>query len=251
MAAINYTGKNLRTYEVSRHKHDFWEFIYCTGGDGVLSLENGQVIKYKQYQMVMVPPALYHENQSQKGFKNIHMNVSGWTSPFKTAQLLDDNAHRDLMSVMNMCYRYFNTDIREQPKIMMSLMELLENIIAALSDNMGSSQPVENMANMIIDGFSDPEFTVEEIYRDIPLSKDYLRRQFIKERGISPLQFLNTTRISYAQKQLLSKNINNYKKYEIADMFGFMAKLYFSRVFKKVTGLSPKAYTEKYGGENC
>ena len=50
MAVINYTGKNLRTYEVSRHKHDFWEFIYCTGGDGVITFEDGKVIKYTQYQ---------------------------------------------------------------------------------------------------------------------------------------------------------------------------------------------------------
>ena len=247
MAVINYTGKNLRTYEVSRHKHDFWEFIYCTGGDGVITFEDGKVIKYTQSQMVMVPPSMYHENQSQKGFKNIHMNVSGWTPPFKTAQLLDDNAHRDLMTVMNMCYRYFNTDIREQPKLMISLTELLENMIAAFSVNMGSSQHVENMANIIIDGFSDPNFSVDEIYREIPLSKDYLRRQFIKERGISPLQFLNQTRINYAQKLLLSKNINNYKIYEIAEMCGFLDQLYFSRVFKKTTGLSPKAYCERHG----
>ena len=113
--------------------------------------------------------------------------------------------------------------------------------------NMGSSQHVENMANIIIDGFSDPNFSVDEIYREIPLSKDYLRRQFIKERGISPLQFLNQTRINYAQKLLLSKNINNYKIYEIAEMCGFLDQLYFSRVFKKTTGLSPKAYCERHG----
>ena len=99
----------------------------------------------------------------------------------------------------------------------------------------------------IIDGFSDPNFSVDEIYREIPLSKDYLRRQFIKERGISPLQFLNQTRINYAQKLLLSKNINNYKIYEIAEMCGFLDQLYFSRVFKKTTGLSPKAYCERHG----
>ena len=66
--------------------------------------------------------------------------------------------------------------------------------------------------------------------------------QFIKEKGISPLQFLNRTRINYAQKLLLSRNINNYKIYEIAEMCGFTDQLYFSRVFKKMTGVSPKAF---------
>ena len=245
MAIINYSGKNLRTYEVSRHKHDFWEFIYCTGGDGTVTFEDGRELDYTQHQLVLVPPGVMHANQSERGFKNIHMTISGWTPPFKTPQLLDDNSHRDLYTVMSMCYRYFNTNIQQQPKLMISLTELLLNMLSAFSGTSGNSHHVENMANMIVDNFSDPSFCIDEIYRDIPLSKDYLRRQFIKEKGISPLQFLNHTRINYAQKLLLSRNINNYKIYEIAEMCGFTDQLYFSRVFKKISGVSPKAFCEK------
>ena len=245
MAVINYSGKNLRTYEVSQHKHDFWEFIYCTGGDGTITYEDGSTIDYTQHQLVLVPPGLLHTNMSERGFKNIHMTISGWTPPFKTPQLLDDNSHRDLYTVMGICYRYFNMNIREQPKLMISLTELLLNMLSVFSGSSGNSQHVENMANMIMDNFSDPSFSVDEIYRDIPLSKDYLRRQFIKEKGISPLQFLNQTRINYAQKLLLSRNINNYKIYEIAEMCGFLDQLYFSRVFKKITGVSPKQYADR------
>ena len=67
---------------------------------------------------------------------------------------------------------------------------------------------------------------------------------FVKEKGISPLQFLSNTRINFAQKLLLSKDVNNYKIYEIAEMCGFTDQLYFSRVFKKITGVSPKEFTE-------
>ncbi|MDE5654629.1 MAG: AraC family transcriptional regulator, partial [Clostridia bacterium] len=45
-----------------------------------------------------------------------------------------------------------------------------------------------------------------------------------------------------AQKLLLSRNINNLKIYEIAERCGFNAQLYFSRVFKKFVGVSPKEY---------
>ena len=86
-------------------------------------------------------------------------------------------------------------------------------------------------------------FSLDDVYKTFALSKDYIRRQFIKEKGISPLQFLNNTRIAFAQKLLLSKNVNNYKIYEIAEMCGFSDQLYFSRVFKKITGISPKEYT--------
>ncbi len=246
MSSIKYCGKNLRTYVVSQHNHAFWEIIYCTGGDGTITFEDGTVIDYTQYQLVMVPPFMNHANSSQKGFKNLHMTISDWTPPIRTARLLDDNGHRDLLAVMTLCYRYFNSNIKEQPKLMISLTELLIDMLIAFSGTSGTSQHVENMATILLDGFSDPNFSIDEMYRSIPLSKDYLRRQFIKEKGVSPLQFLNQTRINHAKKLLLSRSISNYKIYEIAEICGFVDQLYFSRVFKKVTGLSPKAYCEKH-----
>jgi len=44
-------------------------------------------------------------------------------------------------------------------------------------------------------------------------------------------------------KELLLKE--NYKVYEVSDMLGFESAFYFSKVFKKVTGYSPKEYTQK------
>ena len=38
MPVINYIGKNLKTYDVSKHQHDFWEIIYCTNGNGVIAM---------------------------------------------------------------------------------------------------------------------------------------------------------------------------------------------------------------------
>ena len=49
MSSIKYCGKNLRTYVVSQHNHAFWEIIYCTGGDGTITFEDGTVIDYTQY----------------------------------------------------------------------------------------------------------------------------------------------------------------------------------------------------------
>ena len=243
MAIINYSGKNLRTYEVSRHKHDFWEFIYCTGGDGTITFENGRVIDYTQHQLVLVPPGVHHTNQSERGFKNIHMTISGWIPPYKTPQLIDDNSHRDLYTIMSMCYRYFNTETRNQANIILSFTELVINILTAFAGTNNCSRQVEIIASAIVENFSDPTFSLDDVYKTFALSKDYIRRQFIKEKGISPLQFLNNTRIAFAQKLLLSKNVNNYKIYEIAEMCGFSDQLYFSRVFKKITGISPKEYT--------
>ena len=210
MPIINYIGKNMKTYNVSRHQHDYWEIIYCTGGDGKIEFFDGNPpIEYSRNQIVIIPPHTLHANSS----------------------------------VLNLCYRYFNTETRNQANIILSFTELVINILTAFAGTNNCSRQVEIIASAIVENFSDPTFSLDDVYKTFALSKDYIRRQFIKEKGISPLQFLNNTRIAFAQKLLLSKNVNNYKIYEIAEMCGFSDQLYFSRVFKKITGISPKEYT--------
>ena len=244
MPIINYIGRNMKTYDVSVHQHDYWEIIYCTNGNGTIKIKGGQDIQYAKNQVVIIPPKTIHSNTSQNGFKNIHMTVANWNPAFKNAVLINDNEKCDLFSILNMCLRYFNLEDMGHSDIIMSFTELILSMLMAFSDSIQASHHIEAIANIILENFSDPQFDLEEVYDKFDLSKDYIRRQFIKEKGISPLQFLTNTRINFAQKLLLSKDVNNYKVYEIAEMCGFTDQLYFSRVFKKVTGVSPKEFTE-------
>ncbi len=244
MPIINYIGRNMKTYDVSIHSHDYWEIIYCTNGNGTIKIQNGQDIQYTKNQVVIIPPKTIHSNTSQNGFKNIHMTVANWNPAFKNAVLINDNEKCDLYTILNICLRYFNTEDMGHSDIIMSFTELILSMLMTFGDSFQSSHHIEAIANMILENFSDPQFDLESVYDKFDLSKDYIRRQFIKEKGISPLQFLSNTRINFAQKLLLSKDINNYKIYEIAEMCGFTDQLYFSRVFKKITGVSPKEFTE-------
>jgi AraC family transcriptional regulator, L-rhamnose operon regulatory protein RhaS len=243
MPVINYIGKNMKTFNVSAHQHNYWEIIYCTNGNGVIETDS-QKVEYSKNQVVVIPPNTIHSNYSQNGFRNIHLTVANWTPTFKNVVLVDDNSNNDLLTVLNMCFRYFNANAAEQSDIIISFSELVLSMLNNFGGANHASQQVEAIANAIVENFSDPEFELEDVYSKFDLTKDYLRRQFIKEKGISPLQFLKNTRINFAQKLLLSKNINNYKIFEVAEMCGFTDQLYFSRVFRQITGVSPKEFTE-------
>ena len=93
----------------------------------------------------------------------------------------------------------------------------------------------------IINNYTNPDFDLENSYKLIPLSKEYIRKTFINEHGVSPLQFLKQKRIELA-KQLLSKKEHNLRINEIANSCGFYDAAYFSRVFKKETGVSPNSF---------
>jgi AraC-like DNA-binding protein len=58
--------------------------------------------------------------------------------------------------------------------------------------------------------------------------------------GVSPLKYLTQIRISHAKRLLRLKQRSGMSIQEIAWLSGFQDSLYFSRVFKKATGVAPQ-----------
>lgn len=89
---------------------------------------------------------------------------------------------------------------------------------------------------------TDPNLTLSVLPALVGVSEVYLRRIFKKYFGFTPTDFVTHHRIQLA-KQLLAdcytKTIS-----EIAAQTGYNDPLYFSRVFKKQTGLSPSKYIQ-------
>ena len=83
--------------------------------------------------------------------------------------------------------------------------------------------------------------SVEEVARACGLSPAYLSRLFRRYGGEGPLQFLTRLRMQHAADLLLRHSTNVQ---EAAAALGFSDPFHFSRVFKRVHGLSPKAFLE-------
>ncbi len=79
----------------------------------------------------------------------------------------------------------------------------------------------------------------QAIAAHVGLSDDYLTSCFHKELGLTPVAYLNRYRVEQA-RQLLG---NTHKSItEIALDVGFSSSSYFSRIFRRETGMSPEAY---------
>ncbi len=80
-----------------------------------------------------------------------------------------------------------------------------------------------------------------EIADAVGVSEDYLSRVFHRELNISPWDYLNRYRVLQSKQLLLS---TTETVGSIARQVGFKDQAYFSRVFHKVTGMSPQAFRE-------
>lgn len=87
---------------------------------------------------------------------------------------------------------------------------------------------------------------IADIAGQVYLNEQYLMRTFKKATGISILEFITRERIWLAGELL--KN-TSYPVNRVADMVGYGNYSYFTKIFKRSTGMTPQAYRQKLGQE--
>jgi len=86
--------------------------------------------------------------------------------------------------------------------------------------------------------------TLEEVAINSSLSTTYFSRIFKKEMNCSFNNYLNRVRIEMSKKLLLDESI---PLIEVSIIVGFEDQSYYSKVFKKIIGISPGKFREKRG----
>lgn len=131
----------------------------------------------------------------------------------------------------------------ETVKWIEQFMELLHEKLHPVSKGASAwLSPIVAKAKAIIEKHYDEEILLSTISEMVGVSESYLSKQFAKETGVNFIPYLTNLRIEKA-KQALE---NGLKIYDVAEKVGYVNPEHFSRIFKKVTGVSPIAYRKKY-----
>lgn len=85
--------------------------------------------------------------------------------------------------------------------------------------------------------------TIEELIKDIPSSRRNIVRRFKQITGITPIEYLQQTRIEAAKKLLVK---TGQQMSEIIFNSGYSDPKAFRKVFKKSVGMTPSQYREKF-----
>ncbi len=87
------------------------------------------------------------------------------------------------------------------------------------------------------------DISLNHVAEHINLSSGYLSILFKKELQVNFIDYLNDLRIEKAKELLLGTYL---KSYEIAEKIGFNDNTYFSKAFKRHTGISPSEFRKKW-----
>lgn len=91
---------------------------------------------------------------------------------------------------------------------------------------------------------SNQELEIENLAEHLFMSRTVFYRKLKSITGLTPVEFVREIRLKRAI-QLMEND--DYTISQVAYMTGFRAPKYFSKVFKKATGLTPSEYKEKKG----
>ncbi len=83
------------------------------------------------------------------------------------------------------------------------------------------------------------KLVLEKVAAAFGISPNYLSQLFGRYSDLGFSEYVNACKIRES-KELLATD--NYKIYEVADMLGYESSFYFSKVFKKVEGISPTEF---------
>ncbi|WP_312894782.1 response regulator transcription factor [Paenibacillus eucommiae] len=119
--------------------------------------------------------------------------------------------------------------------------EYLDEMIHYMPKRTMMSKEISEVIRYIDEHYAE-ELTLHELADAVQVSPNYLSSLFKKETGINFADYLLQHRIEKAKELLLGTFC---KTYEVAEQTGFANQSYFSRAFKKITGVGPKEFRRK------
>ncbi len=178
----------------------------------------------------------------------------------KNVQLAEADYHR-VLTLPKHLHGMLNTEIHDKIKKVVELFNsdnpyMLAYVNSALhellvdlylfkrtnTDPDSSSARIRKIYRFLSDNVEKP-FSPSDLEQHMELSFKHIGRIFKEHTGMTLHQCHTQFKIDLAIRMLCNGNLNIT---EISETLGFSDPLYFSNVFKKHTGLSPRAYRDKY-----
>ena len=141
-------------------------------------------------------------------------------------------------------YLYTAADGETLSELWNTLLKLSRTYFAALTCQ--DTDIVSRVNRYLEQHYQDPGLTVQDAAHDLGFTNTYLCAAYKKSCGKTVNQHLTQLRILHA-KELLSGSTQ--KLYEVAKNVGYANGKYFTRLFTRETGLSPKEYRERHRNE--
>ena len=101
---------------------------------------------------------------------------------------------------------------------------------------------LQKMTNLIVSHISQPEFNVEQLASALCMSRSSLHRKIKDVSNLTPVDFIRLVRLKKGAELIKT---NKYRIAEVCEMVGISSPSYFTKLFHKQFGMTPKEFADK------
>lgn len=220
----NFTKKEGTTYPYEKEK------------DLITKVKTGNAKEAKSILNDLLGYVLFSEENNLDVVKSRAIELSSLLS----RAAIEGGAATDTILKINNMFLKSAQQINSLEELCYKLQELVE----VFTESMFNYTPTKNneiikkAMSYISDNFAS-NITLDDVARHVHLNPAYFSTIFKQSCGSSFKEYLNMVRIEESKRLLAN---TDYSVVDIAVATGFMDQSYFSKVFKKYTGLTPKQY---------
>lgn len=124
------------------------------------------------------------------------------------------------------------------PESIIKATKKLEKLDSVIADDEWKSDDIMARLQRYIEANYTKKMTLIEIAGAVHANRSYISRLYKQKTGVNLFDAINRLKIEKAKEMIRG----GLKVYEAADKVGFDDVAYFSKVFKKIEGTSPKDY---------
>ena len=243
------------------HTHPFTELFYVVDGKGEFNIQ-GQRFPVKPNNFVIINPQVEHTELSSpdEPLEYIVLGINGLS--FSNLTPVSEGGHPfsffNLRDEQKDILRYLNAMVQEATSQQMSYELVCHNLLEILlikilrhqhfDLEVGKQSKATKDISFIkhyLETYYHESIQLEDLASMTHLSRFYISHSFKKEIGMSPMEYLIDIRIK--ESKILLRT-TNYSISQVADIVGFTTPTYFSKQFRKSTGISPTDYREQFQG---
>lgn len=256
------------SYYFEGEQHDFWEFVYVDKGE-VDVLAGGRELRLGRGSLLIHPPGEFHALRAT-GSSAPNLVVASFFCEGDALARLGEGpypmgeAERALIGgIVAEAERAFATPLDDptttalerrpdaplgaEQLVAAYMEELLIRLLRAGAPEPRGAGPMEpqsrNEVFLRVDAYLaerlSQTLTLDRICRDNLVGRSRLQQIFHAETGGGVMEYFGRRKIE-AAKEMIRRDDGNFT--EIANRLGYQSIYYFSRHFKKVTGMTPSEY---------
>ena len=118
-------------------------------------------------------------------------------------------------------------------------VNLYQSYFDFVRENREEASVSGNIRRLVEENYGNPSLGLQFLSENLKLSQSYISQLFKQETGTTINQYIISFRIDMASSQLLK---SDRKIADIALSCGFPDQNYFTKLFKKCTGMTPSEY---------